>query len=82
VSRLAYLAARGRKALAGIVGAVLGVGGVAVIAPGLSAQWQATIAAALSIAAVWCSPDNAPKLPKPAPTGAELVQAARDALED
>ncbi|MEA5367719.1 hypothetical protein VA596_49870 [Amycolatopsis sp., V23-08] len=82
MQKLAYLAARGRKALAGLAGAILGVGGVAAIAPGLSPQWQATITALATIAAVWSVPDNAPKQPKPAPTGAELVQAARDALED
>jgi hypothetical protein len=63
MNKLAYLAARGRKALAGLAGAVLGVGGVAVITPGLSPHWQATITAAVTIAAVWCSPDNGPKQP-------------------
>ncbi|WP_439377487.1 hypothetical protein [Amycolatopsis lexingtonensis] len=61
MNKLAYLVARGRKALAGIAGAILGAGGVAAIAPGLSPQWQTTITALVSVAAVWSVPDNAPK---------------------
>jgi hypothetical protein len=69
MSKLVYLAARGKKVLAGLAGAVLGVGGVSVIAPDLSPQWTATVTALASLVAVWCSPDNAPKQQAPAPTG-------------
>jgi hypothetical protein len=53
-----YLAGRGKKAIAAVVGAIAGVGGIAVIAPGLSPQWQATITGACAVLGVLCGPAN------------------------
>lgn len=61
LSTLAYLAARGKKAIAAVVGAVAGAGGIAVFAPSLPPQAQVTITAVFTVLAVLCGPANAPK---------------------
>lgn len=63
MKRLADLAARGKKFLAGIAGAILGVGGVAVLWPDLSSGWATVITGAVTALAVLAGPANAPKQP-------------------
>ena len=63
LARLAYYAARGKKFLAGIVGAIVGAGGVAVLAPDLPENWQRIIMGAVTVLAVLIGPSNAPKQP-------------------
>lgn len=61
LSAVAYLASRGKKALAAIVGAIVGAGGVEILAPDLPGPWQRTITGAVAILAVLFGPANAPK---------------------
>ncbi len=50
-----------RKAIAGIVGAIIGVGGVAVLLSNLPPQWQTVITGVVTILAVLVGPANDPK---------------------
>lgn len=50
-----------RKAIAGIVGAIIGAGGVAVLFPGLPATWATAITGVVTVLAVLLGPANAPK---------------------
>jgi hypothetical protein len=61
LATVGYLAGRGKKAIAAVVGAVIGVGGIAVIAPGLPPQLQASITGVMAMLAVLCGPANNPK---------------------
>ncbi|MEU0531967.1 hypothetical protein [Amycolatopsis tolypomycina] len=61
LTTVGYLAGRGKKALAALVGAIAAVGGIAVIAPNLPPQLQASITGVVAILAVLCGPANNPK---------------------
>jgi ABC-type xylose transport system permease subunit len=61
ISTVGYLACRGKKALAAVVGAIIAVGGIAILAPDLPAPWQRTITGVIAVLAVLCGPANAPK---------------------
>jgi hypothetical protein len=63
LGRLAYYAARGKKFLAGVAGAIVGAGGIAVLAPTLPASWQTIITGVVTVLAVLGGPSNAPKQP-------------------
>lgn len=63
MSGLAGLAARGKKFLAGIAGAIVGAGGVAVLWPSLPTGWATVITGAVTALAVLAGPANAPKQP-------------------
>ncbi len=65
LARLGYLAGRGKKVLAGLAGAIVAAGGIAVVAPGLPGQWQAVITGLVTIASVWSAPQNTPKKQPP-----------------
>lgn len=52
---------RGRKFLAGLAGAIVSAGGIAVLLPNLSAGWATAITGAITALAVLAGPANAPK---------------------
>lgn len=52
-----------RKAVAAIVAAIVSVGGISVILPGLDAGWAATITGVVSFLAVLVGPKNEPAEP-------------------
>lgn len=66
LARLGDYAARGKKFLAGLVGAVAAVGGIAVIAPDLPGPWQRAVTGAVTVLAVLLGPANKPKPPSAA----------------
>jgi len=63
LDKIGYYAARSKKFLAGVAGAIVGAGGIAVIAPGLPASWQTVITGVVTVLAVLGGPANAPKQP-------------------